>query len=277
MTIQEFINRLRDRARSYWFSEKRSVKVASRLLAFSLFGALISTVAPTLADELSSDPQMLQPVTSQETFTVTNNVETPTPATSANPTLSPDPQISRPPIEVTSESPLPESTDSATAAGPGQALTHQPTYILRIPQSAAIDPRASTYFLPHITVSVDDPDALYTLACISGVGAEMDIVHKKSPDNSLEGDDLISGDGSALLLVSATTNRVINLINSYNGAFITSSGGGLAGRSLIFRFVAVSKPVIDPLICSKATNGVVMSMRAIGLDISTVKGKGKLK
>ncbi len=61
--MDELINRLRYRFNDYWHSEKRSVKLISRALAFSLFAAILSTIAPTLADELSSDPAMLQPVT----------------------------------------------------------------------------------------------------------------------------------------------------------------------------------------------------------------------
>ena len=72
MSMDELIYRLKARFHEYWNSEKRSVKVLSRFLAFTLFAAVVSTIAPTLADELSSDPQMLEPVAQvQESSTVT--------------------------------------------------------------------------------------------------------------------------------------------------------------------------------------------------------------
>lgn len=277
MSFEEFLERFKYRFLDYWNSEKRSTKVLSRLGAFALFALVITTIAPTLADELASSPEMLQPITQTETSTAVIIQETATPTASADPTFSPEPQVSRPTIPLSSHQPLPESSDSETANMPGAALEIQPSYTMRIPSSAAIDPRATTYFLPHIYVGVDDPDVKYTLACISGAGVAVDIRTKRSADNSIEGDDLITGDTSGQVLISAETNRVVNLINSYNGAFITSSGGGLAGRSLTFRFVAVTKPVVDPAICSAARNGVITTIRALGLQLSTVKGGGKLK
>ncbi len=277
MSLQEFYDRLRDRIDSYWHSERRSVKLVSRLGAFALFALAITTIAPTLADELASSPEMLQPVQSSETQTVQTIGDTETASASPLATFSPEPSISRPAIPMTSASALPESSDSATAEGDGTPLKVQPKYTMRIPGSAAIDPRALTYFMPLIHVAVDDPDVAYTLACINTTAATIDIKGKRVADNAVEGDLLISGDGSPLVLISGSTNKVVNAINAANGAFISSTGGGLAGRSLTFRFVAVTKPVIDPLYCSAAKSGVITTIRALGLDISTVKGGGKLK
>ena len=87
MSFEELIDRLKYRLHGYFHSEKKSVKYLARLLAFSMFAALISTIAPTLADELSSDPSMLQPVaTSTESSTITvgeTSTASPTPPTPA--------------------------------------------------------------------------------------------------------------------------------------------------------------------------------------------------
>lgn len=277
MSLQELYDRVRYRFDEYWHSERRSVKLVSRLGAFALFALAITTIAPTLADELASSPEMLQPIQSSETQTVQTVGDTSTASASPLATFSPEPTISRPAINVGSASALPESSDSATAEGDGVPLKDQPKYTLRIPGSAAIDPRAMTYFMPLIHVAVDDPDVTYTLACINTTGATIDIKAKRVADNSTEGDLLISGDGSGLVILSGATNKVVNAINAANGAFISSTGGGLAGRSLTFRFVAVTKPVVDPEFCSVAKSGVITTIRALGLDISTVKGGGKLK
>lgn len=276
--MDELIYRLKDRFYEYWNSEKRSVKVLSRFLAFTLFAAVISTIAPTLADELSTDPQMLEPVVQvQESSTVTI-VETVTPSAVPTATFTPEPVVSRPPLVESTQSPLPESSDSATVEGPGVPLEIQPKYVVKVPASGAIDPRATTYFLPHIYAAVSDPDVEFSMVCINGTsGMKFDALQKGVPNNSEEGTELIFGDQTGLVLISAETNRLVNLINSYNGLFISTWSGGLSGRSLTLRFIAVTKPVVDPAYCGAAKSGAVMSLRPLGLQLSTVKGGGNLK
>lgn len=285
MSFEELIDRLKDRFYSYWRSEKRSVKVFSRLLAFALFGAVLSTIAPTLADELSSDPSMLEPVVQSVETTTTTTITVPESTTatpiaqpSQSPTQAPEPIISRPPMTPNSPEPLAESTESATAEVAAEPLAIQPKYVVRVPQSGAIDPRAAAYFLPHIFASQDDPEVEYTMICVRGsAGMRFDSMQKGVPNNSNEGSERIFGDQSGYLVISAETNRAITLLNSYQGLFISSLGGGLSGRSLALDFVAVNKPVADPAFCSAAKSGATMTLRPLGLDISTVKGSGKLK
>ena len=281
MSLEELINRVRYRLDGYFHSEKRSVKFLARFLAFTLFAAVISTIAPTLADELADDPSMMQPVASDETTTTVtiSPTETSTASPTPDPTFSPEPEISRPAITNSSAEPLPEgeSSESATANGPGVALEIQPRYILKIPATGGIDPRASTYFLPLIYAANEDSKVEFTMVCISAPAVRFDLGVKGVANNSIEGEELITGDQSGQLIISAKTNRVINLINSVGGLFLSSNSGGLAGRSLTFRFVAVTKPVADPEICSAAQSGAITTVRALGLDLSTVKGGGKLK
>lgn len=282
MSLDELINRVRYRLDGYFHSEKRSVKILARLLAFTLFAAVISTIAPTLADELADDPSMMQPFESQESSSTVTiaPAESATASPSANPTFSPEPEITRPAITNASDEPLPEdgsSSDSATANGPGVALEIQPRYILKIPATGGIDPRASTYFLPLIYGANEDPEVEFTMVCISAPALRFDLGAKGVANNSIEGDERVTGDQSGQLIISAKTNRVINLINSSGGLFLNSESGGLAGRSLTFRFVAVTKPVADPAICSAAQSGAITTVRALGLDLSTVKGGGRLK
>ena len=277
MSMEELSYRLKDRFNSYFHSEKKSVKVISRFLAFSLFAAVISTIAPTLADELASDPSMMQPISQSSETTSVTTIETTTASPSPSPTFSPDPVVSRPAVANSSEAPLAESTDSATAVGPGEALDIQPAYLMKIPRSTAVDPRAATLFMPHIYASVDDPAVEFTMVCISGAGIRIDALAKKAANYAEEGSDLILGDQTGLVVISAATNRAINLVNSYGGLFLTSQSGGLAGRSITFRFLAVTKPVVDPALCGAAQSGAITSIRPLALDLSTVKGGGSLK
>ena len=279
MSLEEFFEKLKYRFDGYFHSEKKSVKYLARTLAMTLFAAVISTIAPTLADELSSSPTMLQPeptISSTASITVQESAtasDTPTAAA----TFTPEPAITRPAIVNSTEQPLPEGSDSATALGEGQAWKVQPKYTLRIPASGAIDPRATSYFFPRIFVEAQDPDVKFTMACISSAGANLDLKSKGSPDNAPDGELLISGDQSGLLIVSGATNKVINAINASGGLLIRSTGGGLAGRSLTLRFVAMTSPAAKSELCSRAQSGVITTIRALGLDLSTVKGGGKLK
>lgn len=276
--MDELIDRLRYRFNDYWHSEKRSVKLIARALAFSLFAALISTIAPTLADELSSDPAMLEPVIqTQESSTVTILPETPTASPSPAATFSPEAVVSRPPVAQSSESPFVESTESSTAELPGVPLETQTAYLVKAPSSIAVDPRALNRFMPHIYAATPDRQVQYTMVCVNGPGLRFDVKQKNAANNQVEGGELIAGDLSGLVIVSAETSRAIELVNSYQGLFISSTGGGIAGRSLTFRFVAVTKPVVEPEFCGAARSGAVTTMRALGLDQSTVKGGGKLK
>lgn len=280
MSFDELIDRLKDRFFSYWRSEKRSIKLLSRLLALTLFGAVISTIAPTLADELSTDPVMLEPVVQPLESTTTTIIvpETPTASPTSSPSQSPEPLISRPPMTPSSPEPLPESGESVTVEAAAEPLAIQPKYTVRIPQSGAIDPRATTYFLPHLFASQDDPEVEFTMICVRGsAGMRFDAMQKGIPSNANEGSERLYGDQSGFLVISAETNRAINLLNSYQGLFISSTGGGLSGRSLSLDFVAVTKPVADPAFCAAARSGATMTLRPLGLDLSTVKGGGKLK
>lgn len=273
--MDELIDRLRYRFNGYWNSEKRSVKLIARALAFTLFAAVVSTIAPTLADELSTDPAMLQPVTESSSAPTVTISETPTASPSA--TGSPEPVVSRPAIVVQLESPFVEGDESVTAEMPGVPLETQTAYVVKVPATVAVDPRALNRFMPHIYISNPNPEIRYTMICVSGAGLRFDVKQKNGANNQVEGDELITGDLSGLVLISAETGRAIELLNSYQGLFMTSTGGGISGRSLTFRFVAVSKPVVDPTYCGAARSGAVSTIRPLGLDQSTVKGGGRLK
>lgn len=279
MSMEEFFNRLRYRLDGYFHSEKRSIKVLSRFLAFTLFAAILSTIAPTLADELSSDPAMLELVvaTSEGNSPTPAASETATASPSPAPTFTPEPVVNRPNNGQPSESPFVESSESATADAPGLPLETQTAYAIKAPTTVAVDPRAINRFLPHIYAASGDPSVDYTMVCISGASLRFDAKQKGAANNQVEGSELISGDQSGQVIISAETARAVELLNSYQGLFMTSTGGGISGRSLTIRFVAVTKPVADPAFCGVARSGAIVSIRPLGLDLSTVKGGGRLK
>ena len=275
MSFEEFIERLKARISDFFNSENKFVRLAARLGSLALFAVVVSTIAPTIADELSSSPEVVQqPVQPAPAPTPSPTEVEATPTPSASPT--PEAQITRPAIASTSPTPLAESSESVTVKDePPAPLEIQPKYVLRIPNSVAVDPRARSYFLPHIFAAADG--AQFTMACISGAGITFDTRNKQSSQNSDEGKDLVMGDQSGFLLISSTTARVVNLINSYTGLLVSSANGGLANKALTMRFVAVTAPVVDPTFCSAAKSSASTAFRPLGLEQSTVKGGGKLK
>lgn len=275
MSFEEFIERLKARISDFFNSENKFVRLAARLGSLALFAVVVSTIAPTIADELSSSPEVVQqPAQPAPAPTPSPTEVEATPTPSASPT--PEAQITRPAIASTSPTPLAESSESVTVKDePPAPLEIQPKYVLRIPNSVAVDPRARSYYLPHIYAAADG--AQFTMACISGAGITFDTRNKQSSQNSDEGKDLVMGDQSGFLLISSTTARVVNLINSYTGLLVSSANGGLANKALTMRFVAVTAPVVDPTFCSAAKSSAATAFRPLGLEQSTVKGGGKLK
>jgi len=275
MSFEEFIERLKARISDFFNSENKFVRLAARLGSLALFAVVVSTIAPTIADELSSSPEVVQQTAQPAPAPAPSPTEveaTPTP--SASPT--PEAEITRPAIASTSPTPLAESGETVTVKDePPAPLEIQPKYVLRIPNSVAVDPRARSYYLPHIYAAADG--AQFTMACISGAGITFDSRNKQSSQNSDEGKDLVMGDQSGLLLISSTTARVVNLINSYTGLLVSSANGGLANKALTMRFLAVTAPVVDPTFCSAAKSSAATAFRPLGLEQSTVKGGGKLK
>lgn len=278
MSFDDFLYRLKERIRAPFNSEKRAIRLVSRLAALGIFAAVVSTLAPTLADELAGSPEMIEPTTQPSVDPSISATPSQSPSQSPTPSPTAEPVIVRPPIASSSPAPLAEPSDSATVVElPPAPLDVQPRYTLRIPQSVAVDPRATSYLLPHIYASTGD-SSKYTMVCIYGQnGLNFDTRNKLSAQNSDSGSDLISGDRSGFLLISASTARVVNLINSWAGLQIYSTQGGIAGKALTFQFVAVTKPVIEPTFCSSARSAATTVIRPLELQQSTVKGSGTLK
>jgi hypothetical protein len=115
------------------------------------------------------------------------------------------------------------------------------------------------------------------MACIVGSGVNFDVGAKRSIDNT-EGDSFsIAGDRTNLIQVVGSTAQVSNVINSEGGLFAFSGSKSLSGSNAFISLVGVTKAVINPELCSKSSAAVSTTMRAIGLELSTVKGQGKLK
>jgi hypothetical protein len=223
-----------------FFSGEQAVMRATSLLVVLAFAAgALNTATPSFAD------------------------------VSPTPTRSPD----------STPSPTPSSTATPTPTptrAPDSALRPQPKYVLKIPKSAPIDPRAKTYFLPLIHLAGSE----YSLVCISGQGINFDLMNKRVRDNNpKKGMVMVSGDLGSTLLIAGQTQSVKEAINSNGGLMAYTSSGGLRDRSASLSITATNRPTLDPKFCSAAdpANVAIFTFRALGIQVDTRKGAGKLK
>lgn len=279
MRFDDFIDGVIDRLRALLQSENRTIRFTSRLIALGVAASIITIIVPSLASELSSPPQIIEsPIGPNPAPVDSETAQQLQAPESSSVSSSPSPDIQRPPISPSNPSPLAESTESATATElPPQPLTVQPVYTMRIPSTLKIDPRAKSDFFPQLFAATG-VDTQTTMACISSPSNLIfDIGDKQSSQKGPSGQALVLGDRTGQVLISGTTARVINIINSGMGLLATAPAGGIANKSVLFQFVAVTKPVTDPGLCARARSVASTEFRALDLTESTVKGHGTLK
>jgi hypothetical protein len=274
---EDFWFRFRRSFHDLFYGERTSVRLLSRLVLLTFVAGLIATVAPSVAEVL----------TQEDPGPVSTYVEpTPEPSAEPAPSESPTPEASTPePSAEATPEPTPEysvapaSSDTPTVAPKieaDKALSPQPKYTLKIPNNLAIDPRANSYFIPSIYISGSN----YTLVCILGNGINFDLANKRINDDAADTRTvMVLGDGGPYLRVAGRTAEVLSVINSGNGLFAYTNSGGLRDRSALVSVVATNKATIDSAFCGEASsaNSKAFTFRALGLQVDTKKGSGRLK
>jgi hypothetical protein len=298
MHQEDFWFRFRRSFHELFYGERASVRVFSRLVLLTFIAGFVATVGPTVADVLTPEepgpvstyveptPEPTSEATSEPTPEASDSAPgsaEPTPEASATGSAEPTPEAS--PSATGSAEPTadysvsPKKSDTPTVMPTieaDRALNPQPKYLLKVPRSIAIDPRANSYFLPSIYIS----GARYTLACINGNGVNFDLSNKRISNNSFDTRTvMVAGDGTSNLLISGQTEGVLSVINAGGGLFAFTNSGGLRDRSASISLTATNKNTIDPTFCSAAApaNTAIFTFRALGLQVDTKKGSGKLK
>jgi hypothetical protein len=296
MHQEDFWFRFRRSFHELFYGERASVRVFSRLVLLTFIAGFVATVGPTVADVLTPEepgpvstyveptPEPTSEATSEPTPEASDSAPgsaeptleasasgsaEPTREASASASAEPTPDYSLAPVK--SDTPTVMPTIEAD-----RALNPQPKYLLKVPRSIAIDPRANSYFLPSIYIS----GARYTLACINGNGVNFDLSNKRISNNSFDTRTvMVAGDGTSNLLISGQTEGVLSVINAGGGLFAFTNSGGLRDRSASISLTATNKNTIDPTFCSAAApaNTAIFTFRALGLQVDTKKGSGKLK
>ena len=277
MNREDFWFRFRRSFHDLFYGERASVRIFSRLVLLTFVAGLIATVAPSVAEVL----------TQEDPGPVSTYVEpTPEPAVDTTTAASPSPEAStgdtataQSPEPTPQYSVSPKSSDTATVEPIIEAdapLAPQPKYTIKIPDTFAIDPRANSYFIPSLYLA----GSKFTLVCINGNGINFDISNKRISDDSSDTKTvMVMGDGSSFLRIAGRSAEVLSVINSGGGLFAYTNSGGLRDRSGSISVIATNKATIDSAFCGKASpaNAKAFTFRALGLQVDTKKGSGRLK
>jgi hypothetical protein len=257
MSLSEIGYRIKERFLSLVNDDRKFVKLFSRLGFLGLFAAIIVIVAPTSAEETSPDPA---PTPTEIIDTTTAIVDTSTPTPYASP-ISID------------TSTIAETLTVLSVKETTTPLSVQPKFSIKVPATLAIDPRATTKYLPAISFSGSD----FVLACIIGNNVNLDIAGKKAISDVASSGHIIVGDMTSALFISGKTNDVLNLINSENGLFAYTTSGGLTDRSVSIELVAMTNPGVKRTFCDSAKSATSLTFRSMGLGMDTVKSGITLK
>lgn len=221
--------------------------------------------------------------------------------TSPTPTSSPSPTSTAVDTSTASASPSPDVTASASpsssasapsssaptasasaspsitppAASSGQGLT------IHLPPTLPLDPRATAATLPAIAIS-GASDLLVCVDSLSNSGSEtlsLDVGTKRSIDQINTATTIVSGDLTSHLLISGSIDWVNATLNSASGLRILSSPYALTGKSILMRFVAVTKPASDSSLCAQGAvaNQRLLTFSTLGLEIDMVEGRIHVK
>lgn len=269
---------------TYMASGKSRV-LAKRFLALCCVGAMLSLVAPVIADENSSPTDAATPLPSAssepvpETTPTDEPSEVPIPLDSTQPNPSPSPTPSS--SSLPGASPTPSDTTTAIAQpSPSPSPTpvaplNSQSMRISVPSVLPVDPRAISRNLPEVILI----GPRYLLACIEGSNVYFDIYLKSSAQAIFNNEQLVSGDMTSQLLISGTTAQVLAIINSYGGLKATSTRGAIGNLYARLSFVAMNEPTLDRSFCGQGANANLrfIQFRTLGLEKNVIKNSLVLK
>jgi hypothetical protein len=167
------LDRIIDSLHALFYSQKRSVSVGSRFIAVAAAILTVTTVFPTLAEELLPPSEVVQSSTPQTE---------PTTESSAEPVAEqPEPEASAIALDdsaALSEEEAKAEEERKAEEAKVKVASVQPQINFRFPNSIALDPRASVANLPQLAMT----GGSMGLLCLSSNGI-IDINSKGSSNN----------------------------------------------------------------------------------------------
>ena len=252
--------------------------MVARFAALVLVALIFSKVAPTLADENSPTPEVSAPVVTPTESSSPSESASPTPSQSPSDLASPEPDLSPIPSE-----PDPSASASVPSGSPSPSASPAPKVLaaefqnikINVPAILNIDPRATRLFFPMINISSPE----YLLACISSNKLVTDVYQRGTADSILNGDLMVSGDMTHLVMITGTASQVAAVINGGGGLSVSAMAGVAAGNQLLMRFTATSLPTLNPEFCASGapSNARTTLLRPLGITLDLKKGDIKLK
>lgn len=250
------LDRIIDRLHALFYSPNRSLSLGSRLVAVAVAVLTVTTVFPTVAEEIASSQEVVAEVPSPEA----SPTEEPSIApASSEPTASPEPSPSATPETSATDSEVEEEVKV-------KAVKLQPRISFRFPNSVAVDPRASVANLPQLSIAGGGVGLL----CLSSNGI-IDIASKNIANNDNEGSLLVVGDLSSHVRISGNLTAINGLVNSGGGVRVTSLQGRVIKSYFSAGYVELTGTDLSAEFCSQASSHRSISFRALGLQMDNVK------
>jgi hypothetical protein len=285
------LDRIIDSLHSLFYSQKRSVSVGSRFIAVAAALFTVTTVFPTLAQELLPPSEVVQTAPAPESDESSDApVEEPTdqPNSESETPADPAPLTEEEIAKAEEESKAEEERKAEEARI--KPTPSQPQIKFRFPQSIALDPRASVANLPQLSMT----GGSVGLLCLSS-NAIIDLSSKGSSNNITVAPPLaksenkdsdaekadepqvdrnalqVAGDLTSFVRISGPLNQINELINAAGGLRITATQGRVVTSNVLARYVELTGSDLSPAFCSQAKNQHVTLFRALGLQMDTVK------
>lgn len=244
-------------------------------IIFTLTALLLTTqIAQSLADEVINALPITDPAPAvTESPAPMDPSASPTPSDSGSPTPAPaptnstSPTPSPTPTDSVSPSPTPSPTETPPAPAPDQQM------ILHVPSVVKVDPRARSLFMPPI----DMYGAGNLLVCASSPNLIFDVGQKNLADGATL--PLLKGEFTNTLVIGGAGFSAAGILNSDGGLKVIGAGTGVGNKSVLLRFVLMTKPSADAKFCSlaRASNTRIIQISSLDLGMDLPKGDVSLK
>ena len=217
--------------------------LVKRLALLAAVGVVITQMLPSLADQLSPNPEVVTAAPAPTSEASSSPSPTESPIISATPAAEPIADITY--LE----------SDSPTAKA---KVIESNSLVFRVPNALQVDPRANSLRSDAFALG----GAQDILVCIASSKANVSLATTANV--------LSEGQGSRSLTVSGTTAAVLSALTSGQGITAVSAGT-IAGSAMTFRVAAVSKATADVELCNEAKITRSTAITALGIDLNTVK------
>jgi hypothetical protein len=242
-------------------------------IIITLTALFLSTqIAQSLADEVINVLPIADPTpaaTDSAAPVTPTPSDTPAPTETASPTAEPAPSDSPSPTTEpsASPSPTPSPTETPPAPEPNQQM------ILHVPSVVKVDPRARAFFMPQI----DMYGAGNLLVCASSPNLIFDVGQKNLADGPAL--PFLKGEFTTNLVVGGQGFSAAWILNSDGGLKVIGAGTSVGNKSVLLRFVLMTKPSADAKFCSAArsSNTRIVQISPLDLGMDLPKGDVSLK